>query len=280
MTSDARVADVVTELEAAGVSCLVMGGHAVRFYGLARSTLDVDLNVAPGPWEDLPKLLAQTKLFESQALVEGPTWRPDAFRRFRLGTLPDGRDEWLEFWRENHLLAPHDELRARAERGLYGGRMISFVGLEDLIRAKETERDADWQDIAVLEQFLDARWLAQARSHRASAADALRCLRSQAGFLGYLDAGYLTREHAAEALRCTSNPVTQSFLIPFAPDAPVAACLAPVEPLVLQRLRATAPAEPLHLALAEVVRRRYIAFRKELDRRDKDAIVRGRLGAR
>jgi hydrogenase maturation protein HypF len=34
----------------------------------------------------------------------------------------------------------------------------------------------------------------------------------------------------------------------------------------------TPPASPLHLALVEVVRRRYIAFRKDVDRRDKEMI--------
>jgi hypothetical protein len=40
---DARLAEVVSALEVAGVSCLVMGGHAVRFYGISRHTNDVDL---------------------------------------------------------------------------------------------------------------------------------------------------------------------------------------------------------------------------------------------
>jgi hypothetical protein len=157
VSPDARLAEVVSELEGAGVFCLVMGGHAVRFYGLSRYTNDVDLHVAPDQWQELPDRLARTNLLKGQDLREGPSWRAGAFRRFRIGTLPDGREEWLEFWRDNHLLAPHDELRARAERGSYGGREITFVGLPDLIRSKETERDADWQDIAYLEQFLDAR---------------------------------------------------------------------------------------------------------------------------
>jgi len=45
-----------------------------------------------------------------------------------------------------------------------------------------------------------------------------------------------------------------------------------IEPVVLARLRTTAPASPLHLGLVEVVRRRYIAFRKDADRRDKQMI--------
>ena len=46
-------------------------------------------------------------------LTEGTTWRPTEFRRFVVGTLPDGREERLEFWRHNHLLGPFEELWAR-----------------------------------------------------------------------------------------------------------------------------------------------------------------------
>ncbi len=136
MTPDVRLAEVYSQLEAVGISCLVMGGHAVRFYGLSRYTNDVDLHVAPEQWDDLPARLSRTSLFAGAVPVEGPSWRPGAFRRFQIGALPDGREEWLEFWRENHLLAPHSELLARAERGPYGGREITFLGLTDLIRSK------------------------------------------------------------------------------------------------------------------------------------------------
>jgi hypothetical protein len=272
VSPDVRLAGVVSELEAVGISCLVMGGHAVRFYGLARHTNDVDLHVSPDQWDDLPARLARTNSLGGPALREGPSWRPGAFRRFQIGTLPDGREEWLEFWKENHLLAPHHELQTRAERGPYGGREILFLGLADLIRSKETERDADWQDVAALEQFLDARLLTRVRSGTVPAEEALAWLRSQAGLLGYLEAGLLTALNAGVALPRTTNAVTQAILIPFAPDAPVPEPGAPIEPVVLARLRTTPPASPLHLALVEVVRRRYIAFRKDLDRRDKEMI--------
>jgi hypothetical protein len=272
VTPDVRLAAVFSQVERVGVSCLVMGGHAVRFYGLSRYTNDVDLYVAADQWDDLPARLASTSLFAGAVPVEGPSWRPGAFRRFQIGALPDGREEWLEFWKENHLLAPHSELRARAERGPYGGREITFLGLADLIRSKETERDADWQDVAALEQFLDARLLARLRSGAVSGDEALAALRSQSGFLGYLEAGFLTAENAAAALARATNPVTQTFLIPSAPDAPVAEPVMSLEPVVLTRLRTTAAASPLHLGLVEVVRRRYITFRKDADRRDKERV--------
>jgi hypothetical protein len=79
----------------------------------------------------------------------------NAFRRFRIGTLQDGRDEWLEFWKENHLLAPFEELRCRAERGPYGGREVKFIGLEDLIEKRSDDSiQALFIDVA-LEVALD-----------------------------------------------------------------------------------------------------------------------------
>jgi hypothetical protein len=234
----------------------------VRFYGLWRHTNDVDLHVSPEQWDDLPARLAKTSFSTGARVVEGSSWRPGAFRRFRIGTLADGRDEWLEFWRENHLLAPHSELQARAERGAYGGREVTFLGLSDLIRSKETERDADWQDVAALEQFLDSRLLAGVRSGAVAAEEALASLRSQTGLLGYLEAGFLTTQNAAAALARTTNPVTQTFLLPWVPDAPSADPATPIEPVVLSRLRNTQPASPLHLALVEIVRRATSRFAK------------------
>jgi hypothetical protein len=115
VTGEERLAEVVTALEAVGVTCLVMGGHAVRFYGLARNTDDFDLHLAPDRWNDLPALLGRTALVTSGSLIEGPSWRAGSFRRFRIGTLPDGRDEWLECWKTNYLLPPFPEVLARAE---------------------------------------------------------------------------------------------------------------------------------------------------------------------
>jgi hypothetical protein len=80
---------------------------------LLRNTNDVDLPVSPEVWQDLPDRLARANFLAGQAVREGPSWRPRAFRRFQIEMLADGREEWLEFWRENHLLAPHGELQTR-----------------------------------------------------------------------------------------------------------------------------------------------------------------------
>jgi hypothetical protein len=121
--------------------------------------------------------------------LEGPSWRPQSFRRFQIGRLPDGREEWLEFWLGNHLLPPFPELHARREQGLHGGRVLSFLALPDLMRSKETERAVDWQDIAILEEFLDARMLAGAESGEMGLPEALSGIRSRSGFESALKRG-------------------------------------------------------------------------------------------
>jgi hypothetical protein len=134
VTPDEKLGQVVTALEAVGVRCLVMGGHAVRYYGLDRMTDDFDLHLAPDCWDDLGERMARSNWLRARNPVEVPSWRADAFRRFQIGTLASGREEWLEFWKGNHLLPPFDELFARRESGAYGGRMCDFLdaGIEEV----------------------------------------------------------------------------------------------------------------------------------------------------
>jgi hypothetical protein len=80
LNPEERLAAVVWTLEAAALSCLVMGGHAVRHYGLQRHTNDFDLAVAPEGWGDLPDRLAGSGLFPGAARRPG---QPDRVRRRR-----------------------------------------------------------------------------------------------------------------------------------------------------------------------------------------------------
>jgi hypothetical protein len=270
---DERLAWIVTALESAGLAYLVMGGHAVRFYGLQRNTVDFDFHLAPDRWDDLPELLARTTLFSGRPVVEGSSWSAHAFRRFEIGRLPDGREEWLEFWRENHLLPPFPELYARRETGLYGGRSLDFLSLSDLIRSKETERTKDWLDVDVLTEFLDARHLARVKDGLMDLPWALASLQSRVGLEGFLQAGHLSDPQiVSEALRHAMHPVTQALLLPFSPASDLSETTPAIESVVVKRLRVIAPTSPLHLALVEAVRRQYRAFRQATDKRDKEAI--------
>jgi hypothetical protein len=275
MSPDVRLAEIVAALEVAGVRCLVMGGHAVRHYGLSRNTIDFDLHVAPESWENLAARFAGAPLFAGQPMLEGPSWRPHAFRRFQIGRLPDGREEWLECWRGNHLLPPFSELFARREEGLHGGRILPFLALPDLMRSKETERVVDWQDIAILEEFLDARLLAQADSRERPLFDALSAIRSRCGFESALQKGFYSDSSVAEqALHAARLSISQAFLLPFAHAATNVQVPTPaIEPVIESRLRTVSPASPLHLTLVEAVRRQYRLAAQAADRADKEAVI-------
>jgi hypothetical protein len=146
--------------------------------------------------------------------------------------------------------------------------------LPGLIRSKETERERDRQDIADLEEFLDARRLVQAHAGRMERITVLAGLRSRRGFercgqQGFLADATLPRQ----ALAGASLPVTQANLLPFAPDVterppPVVA----IEPVVLKRLRSGTPGSPLQLSLVEWVRRPYKTALQAADRADKQAL--------
>jgi hypothetical protein len=214
VTPEERLAWIVSALESVGLACLVMGGHAVRYYGLQRYTNDFDLTLARDGWDDLADRLARTGLFSGGELVEGNSWRPGAFRRFQLGTLADGQEEWLEFWRENHLLDPFPDLFARREVGAYGTREVPFLALPDLLRSKETERAKDWDDVSYLEEFLDARLHARCVAGAVALADALAGLRSRRGFDTYLAEGsFDDRQAVKTALGRAVNPIAQAFLV-------------------------------------------------------------------
>lgn len=282
MNAELRLVQIVAGLEAVGLSCLVMGGHAVRYYGLPRNTIDFDLHLAPEGWDQLSSRLSQVPQLSDGPILEGPSWRPHAFRRFEIGRLPDGREEWLEFWRENHLLPPFSELFARREQGVYGGRELPFLALPDLIRSKETERESDWQDIAVLEEFQDARSIARVNAGNRSRADALVSVRSRRGFNRYLQEGHLASSSVVkQALSQARHPVTQAYLLPCAPDATdIPPPTVPLEPVIVKRLATVPPGSSLHLTLVEAVRRQYKMAAQAADRADKQAIRSAQLAPR
>src|SRR5438445_329061 len=138
-----------------------MGGHAVRYYGVDRNTFDFDFHIRAEDAPGLTERLRGARLFRFGQLIEGPTWRVQDFRRYQIGVLPNGKEEWLEFWLRGHLLAPFPQLYQRREEAEAEGRTLSYLALPDLIRSKETERDDDWTDVRLLEEILDNRNLAK-----------------------------------------------------------------------------------------------------------------------
>lgn len=273
-SAEQRLAVIYAEIRRLGLSALVMGGHAVRFYGVDRSTIDYDLAIAldAAGWNDFARILAASPLFA--AAREGHSWRPPDFRRFEIGSLPDGRPERLEFWRRNHLLAPFAELDARKVVGSYGGSDVGFLGLDDLIHSKETEREDDWRDVRLLEEIADDRRLAAASS--GSVVSALAGLRSRRGFetahqMGILGANESTRQAAA----ASGHPVSRALLAPYAPALPTPDTLdnEAIRTLLAGVLKSVEPGSVRHFALVEAVRRLYQRMCMAADRADKEKAV-------
>jgi hypothetical protein len=224
-----------------------------------RNTIDFDLVVglSDADWNALPSKIES----RFPAAHEGSSWRPKDFRRFIIGTLPDGRDERLEFWRHNHLLAEFPLLEERSERGQYGGKSLRFIGLDDLIRSKETEREDDWRDVALLEEIADQRRASDPRAM-------IRRLRSRRGF--DLLRPSLTSELIDPIANEPLHPIAAAFLAPLTHhELTISPDISAITPL-LQPLRAVEAGSSKHLALVEAVRRLYRASAMAADRADKE----------
>jgi hypothetical protein len=264
-----RLIEIVSALDELQVPHLVMGGHAVRYYGFNRETTDHDLHIPVEVGQHLGTLLGKTTLFVD-APAETATWRGEDFRRFVLGSLPDGKEELLEFWIRNHLLDDFEALYQRREVGSYGERQVSFLSLPDLIRSKETERDGDWDDINFLEGILDQRNIAQAMQSGDFVA-ALTALRSIRGLDAAFRAGLLADPLvAATALRKANNPITHAFLLPFAPEVEPEIPSSEILPALLrEHLVRVTPGSTRHQLLIEAVRLRYKRAMQAIDRQEK-----------
>jgi hypothetical protein len=88
VNTDARLAEIVAALEGEGIRCLVMGGHAVRFYGLNRNTVDFHLHVAPETWENLDARLGAAPLLRGDPLLRAQVGAPMLFGASRSADCP------------------------------------------------------------------------------------------------------------------------------------------------------------------------------------------------
>jgi hypothetical protein len=236
-----------------------------------RDTLDFDFHISAADGKGLVERLGRSGLFAPNAPAELPVWRVGDFRRFLLGRLPDGREEFLEFWLRNHLLTSFEELYARREEGVVGGYQLPFLSLPDLIHSKETERESDWQDVALLEEILDSRNLAGADKPQGAIA-ALGGLRSRRGFRQAESRGLLQDPNiVGAAIAQAANPVALCYLVPFAPTAPEP-LLREIPQMLAQPLRTVVPGSARHLALVEAMRRVYRQQAVTADRVDKERL--------
>lgn len=164
-------------------------------------------------------------------------------------------------------MTPDERLAQILSPIAHGGQDAAAV-LPDLLLAKETDREEDWRDIALLEEVQDARNLS-----RGDVGMLLRNLRSRRGFDRARTSGVFDDQSAvAAAAGGCSHPVTFAFLAPIARDVPQPTTLRmPIEPAYATPLATVEFATPKHLALVEVIRRAYKRRAMEIDRADKQS---------
>ena len=273
MANDIKLAKIARSLQEAGIDALVMGGHAVRYYGVDRNTSDFDLVTSEESTESLCLRLATIPSLSP--LKEIPAWRSGDFARFEIGTLPDGRQELLEFWLRNHLLPDFASMKQRAEVGVYGNENISFISIDDLIRSKETERESDWSDISLLEEIRDARLLSKAKD-ASGIVTALMNVRSRRGVMALENAGLFRNEElVSQALHLCAHPVSFAILSPIVPSQ-MAKSDWNIDPTSLAALAKSKFMTPLHFAIIEVIRRGYKRQAMDRDRADKEVMAKKR----
>lgn len=85
MRLDDRLAALYAAVRGLGLPALVMGGHAVRFYGIDRTTVDYDLHVVVdnATWGRLGDVLSRSPLLASGPVAEGPSWASGGVQALR-----------------------------------------------------------------------------------------------------------------------------------------------------------------------------------------------------
>lgn len=142
--------DMLSALSDAGVEYLLIGGHALGFHGLSRTTRDIDLWVRPTVenaervWQALEAFGAPMFMFDKADLT-----RPGMV--MQLG-IPPVR---IDLVTAISGVAFDEAWESRIQRE-YDNIPVSIIGLDELIRNKRASgRDQDIVDARKLERIRD-----------------------------------------------------------------------------------------------------------------------------
>jgi hypothetical protein len=139
--------EFLTCLNAAGVEYLVVGGHAVAYYGYVRPTRDLDVWVAVSP-ENAERLVKAVKLFFAGAELNGLSaeWFLDSENVTRFGAVPNLIEILPKV--SGGEFGPAYARRVTVE---VDGQKLNLIGFEDLIANKKAS--ARFKDLADVEEL-------------------------------------------------------------------------------------------------------------------------------
>jgi predicted nucleotidyltransferase len=141
--SDESLVKVCRLLNEEGVRYLIVGGFAVILHQIPRFTHDVDVLV-PDDEDNFRHLITALSKLEDGAAAE---LSPEDLRDNLVVKIADeievdvSRRAWV---------VTYDEALPGALEEVYRGVRVPYIGLNDLIRSKQTHRDKDRIDIQML----------------------------------------------------------------------------------------------------------------------------------
>ena len=129
----------------------MIGGWAAIAHGLPRSTLHVDLFIRPDT-ENVNKLLSAlskvvfgvSRELSPEEILNRKVFLFSDQIRIDVFTAPWGLDEFESCW-------------SRRWETTFESVTIPFLGLEDLLKSKDTDRDQDQADAEALKRIIEKR---------------------------------------------------------------------------------------------------------------------------
>jgi hypothetical protein len=136
-----------------GVDYLVIGGVAAQVHGRRRTTMDLDVTPAPDA-DNFDRLAAALRALDAHPVELGhgaPTHTAEQLALAPVVPPLATRGGELHILNEVPGAAPYAEMRGRSLTTDLDGIAVRIVGVDDLIRMKQTAgRPSDIEDIAAI----------------------------------------------------------------------------------------------------------------------------------
>ena len=148
-----KLSEIVTELKAAKINYMIVGGYAVNFHGYSRNTVDIDLIIKL----TLANLKKVEKILNGLGMVSKLPIDAISVFNFREEYIQNRNMIAWNFYSEENptdqvdILITHDVSDFKAEKFIVGDMIFKVISKDDLIAMKkETGREKDLLDIKEL----------------------------------------------------------------------------------------------------------------------------------
>lgn len=148
-----KLTEIVTELKAAKINYMIVGGYAVNFHGYSRNTVDIDLIIKL----TLANLKKVEKILNGLGMVSKLPIDAASVFNFREEYIKNRNMIAWNFYSEENptdqvdILITHDVSDFKAEKFKVGDMIFKVISKDDLIAMKkESAREKDLLDIKEL----------------------------------------------------------------------------------------------------------------------------------